>query len=289
MMRVVNWVGGLLASGVLLYFAVSTDPAPQPTVADHLRYTSVHVLPDAERRLDVDRTRQVIGLRPIVVAVGSGVRCREIVDALPDVIAIVVRDAPADPVACAGADARYFDPGMATEAPDVIAAYVRDYDARAGGTPPRREPPVLTSAGPDARQVVTLAAAGLFAAMFVLTTVFAIRFVVRDQREHEDRIRNWCARGDARLNRLADRVLRFDRPMETAKRYALVLREFEAASTERERVAVDGRLTELEREVGVLPKREVRPRAPRRKPVARKRKTRWHGDVGDVRARRDSR
>ena len=285
MMRVVNLVGGLAASGVLLYFAASTDPAPEPTVADHLRYTSVHVLPDAERRLDVDRTRQVIGLRPIVVAVGSGIDCQEIVDALPDVIAIVVPDT-ADPVACAGADARYFDRSL-TDSPDVIAAYVRAYDARAGGTPPRREPPALESAGPDVRQIVTLAAAGLFAALFVLTTVYAIRFVVRDQREHEDRIRNWCARGDARLNRLADRVLRFDGSVETARRYVLVLQEFEAAGTERARVAVDGRLTELEREVGVLPKREVRP--PRPKLVARKRKTRWHGDVEEVRTRRDSR
>jgi hypothetical protein len=119
-------------------------------------------------------------------------------------------------------------------------------------------------------------AAALFAAMFVLTVVFVIRIGVRDQREHEDRIRNWRARGDTRRNRLADRVLRFDGTGggETAKQYVLALRGFEAATTEKDRVAVDGMLTELERAVGVLPKKVVRPRRPAPKPVRRKKKPR---------------
>lgn len=288
LMRGASWVGGLLASGLLLYFSVATAPAREPTVADHLRYTSVHVVPGAEGELDVAGTRAAIGLRPIVVAEGDDVRCDDIVDALPDVIAIVLPG----PDVCGGVDARAYDRSLAAEAeeaPDFVAAYVRAYDARFAGDPPRRDPPAAAEApGPDARQVVTLAASALFAALFVLTAVFVIRIGVRDLREHEDRTRNWRARGDARLNRLADLVLRFDGAGggETAKRYVLALREFEAAVTEKDRVAVDGRLTELERAVGVLPKKVVRPRRPAPKPVRRKKKPRWHGDVDDLRARR---
>lgn len=290
LMRGVSWVAGLLASGLLLYFSVATAPAREPTVADHLRYTSVHVAPGADGELDATRTREVIGLRPIVVAVGDDVRCADIVTALPDVIAIVLPG----PDICGGADARGHDASLAAKvrgAPDVVAAYVRAYDARFDGDPPRRDPPATETTGPDARQVVTLAAAALFAAMFVLTAVFVIRFGLRDQQEHEDRIRNWRARGDARLNRLADRVLRFDGTGggETAKRYVLALRAFEAAATERDRVAVDGTLTELERAVGVLPKKVTPPRQPKPKPLRRRKKPRWHGDVGELRARRDDR
>jgi hypothetical protein len=176
-MRGVSWVAGLLASGLLLYFLVATAPAREPTVADHLRYTSVHVAPGTDGELDATRTREVIGLRPIVVAVGDGVRCAAIVAALPDVIAIVL---PGLDV-CGGADARGHDASLAARvrgAPDVVAAYVRAYDARFAGDPPRRDPPA-TEAGPDARQVVTLAAAALFAALFVLTAVFVIRFGLR--------------------------------------------------------------------------------------------------------------
>lgn len=289
-MRGVSWVAGLLASGLLLYVSVATAPAREPTVADHLRYTSVHVASGADSELDVTRTREVIGLRPIVVAVGDDVRCADIVSALPDVIAIVLPG----PDVCGGADARGHDASLAAKvrgAPDVVAAYVRAYDARFAGDPPRRAPPATEATGPDARQIVTLAAAALFAALFVLTAVFVIRFGLRDQQKHEDRIRNWRARADARLNRLADRVLRFDGTGggETAKRYLLALRAFEAAATEWDRVAVDGTLTELERAVGVLPEKVTPPSRPKPKPVRRGKKPRWHRDVGELRARRDDR
>ncbi|MFI7678265.1 hypothetical protein [Actinophytocola sp. NPDC049390] len=260
--RFAGWVAGLLASGVLFFFAVEFYGSPPED--DPLRYTSVHVESGADGVLEVERTRRIVGDRPIVVvATGSGTRCRDVVEAVPDVIALVLRHGGvADD--CAGAAARHHHGDLLYEAEragrdgtGLVEEYVRAFDALFAGEPlPRRSPPPADT-GPDVGDVLVLVATALFAAVFVLAAVAVVRTVRWDERDDAARTRHRRARADARLNRLADRVLRFDRPADSAvaKRYVLVLRDFEAATTERQRVAVDTRLTDLEREVGVLSRR----------------------------------
>ena len=253
----------LVVLGVIASRAGSVDVTDE---ADRLRYTSVYVAPGAERLLDADRARRLIGDRPLVVVARQDGTCDDIAAALPDVIVLLARDDEDEPfVDCGGRDS-LFDLDLlrvtlaamtfvdaSQDRTAYVAEYVRAFDAR--HTAPPRTPP---ADGLDGQTIGLALLALAIVAVFLLGCGHLFRDVRVRQNRATQRGRTWRAKANARLNRLADLVTRVGEPGRTAaerasvaKEYVLTLREFEAAVTEQQRAGVEVRITGLERLAGV--------------------------------------
>jgi hypothetical protein len=278
------------------------DVEQEPDTVHRLRYTSVVVAAGAEDLLDVERSRRIVGDRPVVVIAGDvGVTCDDVRDWLPELIVLVVS---ADPPLndCGGRESRW-EPDLLRELRDVVVdpdagrdqtayvvAYVRAFDARVepGTSPPRREPPQPGQDG-DAIQLVVLVV--MITAVFLLVVGYLVRQVRAEARSAGLLRRSWRASTNARLNQLADRIMRVDDPGRTpaeraavAKGYVLALRDFEYATTDEERGSVNQQLRMLERRAGITAKR---PMATKSTEATKPTKARsWAAERRKARARR---
>jgi len=284
-----HWLVGALAVGILLsVLVVNAGPklAHQPSplvgpIIEGLRTTSVYAAPGAPPVIDVARARQVIGDRPIVVAVLDRTPlphedmslerqnlCQDVADATPTNLVMVFAmdsDNHYDSNVCQGpdfsnpvnpVDARDFDVGLTVSAETAwkyratendltpqIEEYVLAFDAEAADKYPKFVPrrAIVAPAPPAATAVQTqqivLAIVGLIVAV---VAVFALlRLLVHLVQRRQDVRAETEARNaamSARLNRLADSVLRPAKPRDAkdaahqadiARRYVLALQEFE--------------------------------------------------------------
>ncbi|MGB3442295.1 MAG: hypothetical protein WBA97_26425 [Actinophytocola sp.] len=326
--RLVGWLAVffyLLVMGAIVLAAVIGDQeAIEDVVSERLGYTSVHVTPGAEGILDADRARRIVGDRPIVVVAErhfTGTTCYKVADALPGLIVLMVSGEDAWPVADCDGASRYYNVTLLTatlraatfadvgrDRTPYVEEYVRVFDAHVAATfpgvpPPRRDPvPPADDDWLNGDRAVVLIASGAMVIAFLVVLWFLIREVWAARREALLRKQSWGAAGNARLNRLADLVMRVDEPggtprerVRVAKAYVLLLRDFETATTGTDRAAVEESLAALEWEVGINPaarEREVgsapRPRwvpvsvermrariAAREKAVAERRDATW--------------
>jgi hypothetical protein len=240
----------------------------EPDTVYRLRYTSVVTAPGAEDLLDVERARRIIGDRPVVVVAGPvGVTCGDIAKALPELIVLVV--SANLPFTDCGGRASHYDLDLLRETQDsvthldvgrdqttYVAEYVRAFDANVvpGTPPPRRGPPQPGPSGGPAQLVVAV----VIATVVLLGGGYLAHQVWSADRKAGLSHRSWRVRTNARLNQLADRIMRVDDPgrtsaerAATAKGYVLVLRNFESATTEEQRTAVDWQLRTLEEKAGI--------------------------------------
>ena len=283
-------------SGLLGAFS---RPAPYASVADDLKYTAVHTDPDAEGLIDVPRVRRVIGDRPIVVAAvtddAASIACALMIDELPGLIGLVVSTDNSFS-SCENANPHYemllqiqaeHAAAFLGNRTDLVAEYVRIYDAHVAATapdepPPRRAAPPLPDSGPDSRQVMQFVILGTVFGGIALIAVYVVRELWSGAQWQSRRTRRWRTEIDARLNRLADIVLRTDQPRskkdaerraDVAKRYVLTLREFEA--TKSPALELERMLTELD-EATALSEPEPAPhqRAAHRRRRSRKQRKR---------------
>lgn len=245
-----------------------------PAEVEALRYTSVHVAPGAEGLLDAERARHIIGDRPIVVVAQpdhSGLQRTDVGDVLEDVIVLVVRGDAGRPLTTCGLS-DYYNYALTLRVLDAmtfvdggrdrtayVEEYVREFDAYvashfADGPPPRRGPPPGEDIVRARDEMVLVAIAIACGVAFIAMLVFVLREVWLSARRVAQRKLSWHVMTQARLSRVADMVLHGTEAERnaTAKGYVLVLGEFESATTQAQRAAVDERLGELEMAVEKL-------------------------------------
>jgi hypothetical protein len=301
-----RWLVGALAVGILLSILVlnggpKAGRRPSPLVGpiiEGLRTTSVYAAPGAPPMVDVARARQVIGDRPIVVAVLDRTPlsperldlqrqhlCDDIADATStNLVMVFAMDSrgygssicmgpefsnPVNPV-----DAKDFDTGLivaaetawAYRASDAnltpqIEEYVLAFDSEAADKypefVPRRaviQPPPPAPTAVQSWQIalaiagVIVAVIAVFALLQVLAHLIQRRQAVRAETDAR------TAAVNARLNHLADVVLRPGKPRdarkaaqqaEIARQYVLALQQFEQDGPTAETDAQVGALEEL--------------------------------------------
>jgi hypothetical protein len=301
-----RWLAGGLAVGILLSILVlnsgpEVERRPSPLVGpiiEGLRTTSVYAAPGAPPMIDVARARQVIGDRPIVVAVldrtplppeGHDLQrqdlCQDVADATPtNLVMVFAQDSRGyDSSICMGpefsnpvnpVDAKDFDLGLTVAAETAwtyrasdtnltpqIEEYVLAFDSEAADKypkfVPRRavvQPPPPTPTALQSWQIA-LAIVGVMVAVvavFALLRLLAHLYQRRQDVRAETNARNSAM--SARLNRLADNVLRPRKPRdandaahqaEIARRYVLALQQFEEKGLTAETEAQVGALEEL--------------------------------------------
>lgn len=304
--RMPRWLVAALGVGVLLSLLLieTTPPTPRPpsplvaSIIEGLRTTSVYAAPGAPPSVDVARARQVIGDRPIVVAVLGRTPlpaaddhlerqdlCQDVADATPtNLVMIYAMDSRGyDSSICEGpqfanpsypVDADDFDLGLITAAElawtyratdtnltPQIEEYVLAFDLQAAKSyakvVPRRavvQPPPPAPSAVQTWQIV-LAIVGLIVAV---VTLFALLRLIVHVLGHRRTVRaetdGRAAALSARLNRLADAVLRPGRPRdadaaarqaEIARRYVLALQQFERTGPSAETESQIATLEEL--------------------------------------------
>ena len=230
--------------------ADSQEYTPE-SAAQRLRYTSVYVAPFLydEKSFDVERAREIVGDRPLVVVAGYAPMCTEIAGELPDVLVVVVSPDPGTPIVDCARPRSVADPALLSDVQDAmtfvaasdrrtayVTEYVRAFDARHPAAPHRTPP-----AGGGGLGAGTLVAVPLLVAAGLVA--FGAFFLHR----------TWLA-PNARLNRLATLITHDDDqpgrdPHQRAARaneYLRTLRAFESATTKAQRTEVRRLLTELE-------------------------------------------
>jgi hypothetical protein len=279
-----------------------TNPAsPRVTkIVDGLRTTSVYAAPGNPGKIDVTFARELVGDRPIVVAVlddnplpgpsyGDPARdlCHEVAEEAATNLVILFAENPDEgygPRFCTGprfsnprnpVDEDEFGPALTADAElswryqitdenltPIVSEYIYAFDARAAevypdGVPRRAvtppEPPTPDSA--QAGQIV-LAYGGILAAtaaVFLLLRMGGRAALRRRTRTAStEHLRTATL---ARLNSLADKVLHPEpaadaesarRQAETARRYVLLLADYERADTKAELDRLERELTSLE-------------------------------------------
>jgi hypothetical protein len=297
---VVAIVLGLLAT----YDASGEDPnrvSPRVTkIVDGLRTTSVYAVPGNPGKIDVEYARELVGDRPIVVAVlddtplpgpgyGDPARdlCQEVADEVATNLVILFAENPDEgygPSFCTGpqfsnpryrVDAFEFGAELIAEAEvswhyqitdenltPIVSEFVYAFDAKAAevypdGVPRRAvlptEPPK-----PDEAQVgqIVLSYGGILAATVVVFVLLRIggRAVLR-RRAQTASTEHLRTAARARLNRLASQILHPEPAAdaesargqaETARRYVLLLADYERADTKSELDRLERELTSLE-------------------------------------------
>jgi hypothetical protein len=283
-------------------------------IVEGLRTTSVYAEPGNPGKIDVEFARELIGDRPIVVAVlddtplpGSDEPradpaqdlCREVADEVATSLVILFADNPEDPTPhdlhgpddpderydpsfCTGpqfsnprnpVDADEFGIGLIAEVSwqyqitdenltPIVSEYVYAFDAKAAevypdGVPRRAvvppEPPT-----PDKVQAgqIVLSYGGILAATAAVFLLLRLggRAALR-RRALTANTEHLRTAARARLNRLADRVLHPEpaadaesarRQAETARRYVLLLADYERADTKADLDRLERELTSLE-------------------------------------------
>ena len=296
-----RWYHYTLGIGIVLAGG-GFDARPSDEALDVLEHTSVHVEPKAEGLIDEERVRRVVGDRPIVVvAVGASPgACFDAAAALPDVI-VLAPSTEGTFTVCSGdtfraSPPRYFPEYLDIEvedalafvehdATDLVAQYVLRFDAHVAATfpgepAPVRQPPPLDD-GSDAVGTSSYVVLGLVFGGLALFGAHVVRETWRNAQWSGARTRRWRAETDARLNRLADLVLRPDEPegqadaehrADFAKRYVLALHEFGETRSHELAAGLEARLTALEVEAfgpppapPYVPKRRERKRRRRRR------------------------
>lgn len=250
---------------------------PVGDAADVLEHSAVYVNAGTYELIDVSRARDIVGDRPIVVAAmteRAAVVCDDVAAAVPEVVVLVVST---DGSAMTCGDSPYHNPSLRRRAQDavaflepegteLVAAYVRLFDAHVaaafpGQAPPRRPAPWTPSAFD--RNVPF----GVLAVIFGGLALFGARVVRRLWRDAQwvkAKARRWRAETNARLDRLADLVLRPGEPAnqadaehraDIAGRYVLALRRFEESGRPEQAGELAGMIAELEADVGLQPAR----------------------------------
>ncbi|HEX6359317.1 hypothetical protein [Actinophytocola sp.] len=277
----------ILVSATWVVLTETRKSAELTALPDELRYTSVHVAPGAERIFDAERARRIIGDRPIAVIVGERTgMCADFADILPGVIVLWVNDVPRMPIKTCDGGSPYYERNLTATAREAVTLldtdhdwtvhveeYVRAFDAHVAETfpgtpPPARGPPRPANDGAVEKIVLVMSAA--MGVVLLVVVAFLVREVWSLAEYVLRRRRDWRARTNARLNRLADRVLRLTEPgststrrAATAKGYVLLLQAFESATNEAQRFAVDEQLRELEWQAGIpLPEDRAARRPP---------------------------
>lgn len=276
-----------LAAVVLQQYSTWTTPAAVRRAAQGLDGSSAYADPSAPGVIDLARARQVIGDRPILVAVlppNTGSRiyklCEQVVQRHPGNVALVYQGSKSSAI-CKGDD--FPKPTTATDAdqwlevliittdyssslrtssdttdhtPDVEefvlafdAAVNKDY---ADGIP-RRSTSASTAVWWQVVTELLGLVLGVVLAVGVLRLLAVRTLTVLGQRRTR---RLHALEQQARLSRVADTVLepvartkgkRAEELATAAGRYVGALTAFEAARTEDDRAAVDVQLSELER------------------------------------------
>lgn len=146
--------------------------------------------------------------------------CHDIADALPELIVLMVSDDL--PFTDCGGRKSPYDLRLLRETQDAttlldvgrdktayVVEYVRAFDAQvpSGTPPPRRGPP---QPGPEGELTEVVVLSVLIALVFLGTTGYLVCEVWAQGRKVALLERSWQARTNARLNRLADRVMRVD-------------------------------------------------------------------------------
>lgn len=295
------WVCGLVAG--LVAFLVVFGPWAQPsaqvtTIVDGLRAGSVYVQPGAPRVLDPARLRQVIGDRPIVVAILNRtplpdadddpreVLCRQIAhQVLDDYIWVYAQDSSGDYQGndCYGDDfPTPTKPGVSMDDFDIdlnvsaqTAAQLRVSDTN---RTPEIEEFVLafdTVAGEDysavptrgpvpdhlaARQIV-LACLGMIAAMCVLFALLRLLAVLLRRRAAATAaLRRRRAAASAELSKVADAVIHV-RPAEhaaDARRQADTAKDYVLALDALEHATTEPELAKAEHDISALVRQVAR-------------------------------
>jgi hypothetical protein len=155
---------------------------------------------------------------------------------------------------------RVTDDDLFPEVEEFVFAFDEQAAQDYPGGVPRRAPVMPPPPTPDALQTwqIVLSIAGILLGTIALFVGFRlVGRVVATRSARDAQTRNRSAATSARLNRLADTVLHPAQPADAADarrqadlagQYVLVLGEFEAANTRSKLVAVDERITELEKE-----------------------------------------
>lgn len=305
------WLVLAIVMGLLVtYDAYREEPEdPNPVsprvskIVDGLRTTSVYAAPGNPGKIDVKFARELVGDRPIVVAVlddtplsGSDEPfadpaqdlCQEVADEVATSVVILFAEDPDegyDPSFCTGpqfsnsrnrVDADEFGIALVAEAElswhyqitdenltPIVSEYVYAFDAKAAkaypdGVPRRAvlppEPPK-----PDKVQAgqIVLSYGGILAATVVVYLLLRLggRAALR-RRALTASTEHLRTAALARLNRLADQILHPEpaadaasarRQAETARRYVLLLADYERADTKAELDRLKRELKSLER------------------------------------------
>jgi len=275
----------VLFLGACLWISTETarpvGDGPAASVVEWLNYSSVHVERGAELFVDADRVRRLIGDRSIVV-IGvtdeTPYGCEDIATGLPGVAVLWLSTENSLPASACGENNLDYevqttlrDANVGSDRTAYVEEYVWQFDAQEAGDEAAGRVP-----GPPAIDEVPVHKLVFTALFFAALTWFVCEFIYVYYRRNNFWIahdRAWKADLNARLNRVADTLLRSDSPVPAAerasagKRYVLLLHDFETAEKPTELGPLGRELTELETLAGV--KRLRRKRSTSNDPRAR--------------------
>ena len=288
--RGIHYVIGIYLFFTILALTGAFEGRPGDEALDELERSSVYIEPNAGALIDAREVSRIVGDRPLVVAaVGdhASVSCGALGDALPRVIALVV-STDGDFEACASDPTPiYYESSLhydtedllafaEHDATDLITEYVRLFDAKVAsvlsGEPAPRRPPPPEGDGPDAEDVIPFVGLAIVFGGIALFGAYVVRQLWHHTQRARAKNRQWRAETNARLNRLADLVLRpgepkgplaAERQAGIAKDYVLTLERFEKTRSPSDEL--EHMMTDLEAAVLlVYPDPAPRPRRKRK-------------------------